>query len=1529
MAITIHIDSEVLGPVRNNAAGQKVRDVIARIAVSWQPADGQERPNPHELMLLKPWCWDLAQWRLRDAHGADLSGEELDPPADVHAADYLPKVLNQVAARFEQGATANTHASFHWSARPEGVEEDPDGPDQLYWPEVLTDIGHWPGSWPYHAKVCVAIEVADADLPAADGLNFAWIEELAIRVDKQSLKLTFDFPQHPGVVAEASGVLDGTHVTLICRGSAAPNAPAAHQVLDLERLLVRPLANTRIWGKDWQQQVPDIVADALNPAVLVPRLIDAHVADGSLDPSGKLADRRRAIGWAQVGYRSLLQHLTNSGIDGNPGHGWLHDLVADGKASPGSGIEDLGRAAQVAISVLATPPDPDEIVEIDRAFESALSNPEAPTDSGAHSPWPSEVEPWRNVDPALRAMLSERLCDHGVMRAALELLRIRRLDATHLERLQTWVDTFATEAGQAVAGGRSPPAAARALMRSWLANASSTTHAAPWLRYLKRVAEVAIQHDDWSAYSGGAGEPSALQVLAEHACSLLHLGSENAAACSQILVASFKDHEPPQSGRLTPQLQDLVLSVDRPGSADQSVLTDLTSRIHGFVGFVRQAIGANPGPWYALNLATVELTSDDPALGALRTLALSPGSIGYTAGQRRLQLAFDGSAWVDDPHDRALSDDFGEDEQDSTSRHLGLKLSVQFPNDAKVPTIKDGVSYEFALLLIGAGNAVHPSLRGTSGHPADLDTEKLKTMGPADAHDDELHAVTAGRTLRVGAPSLHPTGPDSAWHDGGNSPVVPLAHEWLRSRGGAALLSPEMDATIAQQESEALLDAPVTLLVPETTWQGSISKFIRLHPPQVDRNAWLRWWDRSKLDADKPEAKDAVEARIQAGLRSELKLAEEGQQEPSSRRPGGFDDPAVCGYRVSVRQCFPENAWSEKVFVRLKDQYPGPAVGLSADALGDLAMRPFARPELHLQSSSGPARLTLTENDNALLTCVPGAVYALRIEAAVPRELFSTGEHPNRRFIALQGEEKLQQDADYVYFTPARFLVEVATDQLLGDAKPPNGIQDMAKAQQVLWDALLPQFVDDEIRVDLGYTPRKHLEYFNHFRLIQQQWNWRGRPVALPPSGSSLTQPDQDWIDELFDGRSDADAIEIARTATANAGATQLLSLPRLQQDQTELWRFGLVAESRYSAIAPKPVRIHAGATKVSASEPRRFKSLLIGQRGDRCMPKPQVRICLPLMRELPLDATQATDTLLGFLVELDEPWHREAGPGEQLVAEVVMSPHFDRVDQPPQAIAEIGTVPTVGADLWPDLSVELKVIGVYGQTLDPDSGAASYSRASAMVTLSGTSSKAAKDRWLQGNLMLRVRFGRRVQPTLDSRAASVRDRERTIWSAAHWIELPPPSNRVGPYALEQLRLRKTATGVQLSLAAAPGAQAEPLQLTPSQMARPYAFLVLTEEVLDARGLPGGERLLDVRLLQADQPAPYWPVADKEQSRLRGYVYWIEPQREVIHGQNGPVSQFVLPQLGADPFDTLAALFEPQGNGDAKLRIVQMTQAIT
>lgn len=1560
MTVKILIDTEILGPTRS-VNGIEVRDVIARVATALEGAD---TPTERQLKLLQPWLWSPPTWKawLSDPQNP-ASIEPIKPPAPN--AD-LAALRKRIAEPFK--ADPPEGKVYSWRERLDDADEDPDAPDHLHWPEVLADMAQWPGLLPYHLQLCFAFTIPAAELAGRK----LFLQLAAFVVDGGDA--TFDASAIDPDRLTSTSTDGGSMQESLAASPPGPRAP--EQVLDLQRMLIQPRAGGLRQDEDWQQSLPDHLAGYSNPAAWLPALLrglwssdaaSGSAMEGSGEPSAE--HKQLALAVARLSHERVLQRLLSAGPDGNPAYGWLLDL----RQSDDTALADSAGHCAQALQELA--PDVEQWAELARSIDKSHQ---------AQHPWPdaAQVDSTALIE-AIDTALQARLSDLAILDRPLRLLDQLRPDLQeHVARLRQWGEAF-ERSGRSSAAllASEPPRAALALMRSWLNTPLIATTPVPappqlgyWRNYLDAVARIASGHpalDDWSAHIAGPepGDQSG-SPLARIVTAWLDLSppdppagwkaSWHATALGQ-LIQSLGSR--PDSTRLTNQLNALQLTVDRPASVlTEGVGTDLSSRLAGYVGLVRQRLGSHTSPWYPLNLARASIhlqpnaTAIEQSTELDLALALAPQAITYVDDQRRLLQCFDGTSWVDDVADRALGEDFGVEQDDKRiDTPLGLAMSYQRPQDAALPTLKDGVDYDFALLLMGAGNALHPDLRSDSGHPADLDPTRLAGMA---VPEDAIHSIRAHRTLRVGAPQLRSAANTNPWHDQRQSGVVPLTYERIRAARAGRIPIPGLD----KDELETLSNAPLSLLVPDSSWAGQTEHGFAIEPPQLSQSAWLRWWDRTRLEAaddDKP----SIENHIQLALRMALKQAEEATLDGPRREPPGFDDPAVAGYVVSVRCLFdgvnpapkPEEGLpTDSVFVPISETHEPNG---DIDSRGRWAMRPLQRAtlEVAIASNENDPLLDFRPAEDAMPPALPkppaavlrgkaGHVYALTIRAAVAERHFAGTSNQEARFVA--GTEIKERythgELSFRLFAPARMLLEVAIDT-------------MPTAEE-LWHRLCPHFdkASRRLRVNLACeedaASPPSIAYADRHRLRVQRWNWRGRPVPEHPGPDA---PESGWIDTLFDGRSAQDAQEIERRATANGEFTRLYDTDLSDDDRADVWRFGLVSESRYAAIAPRPLQV----TATSAEGASRFKPLVIRQRGARPMPRPKVGICLPLMREVPVTGADDASERLAFLVELDEGWHEEAGPAERFHAEVVQTAHYDQIEAEPESLPEIAPLPYFSADTWPvdgtaAQAAPLQTLAVYGQTLDPDSGAARYSRASAIVTLSESASAAAKARWDEGSLLLKARFGRRVIQSLDHRDDVTRAADNAQWSADYWIELPPPSNRIGPCYIEAppnassppgptqpvatpvLRLQALDGGkvqlVTVSGTAPASTGPVPLRLNTAQMPRPYAWLILTEEVTDARGQPGGERLLDVQLLEANTAAPPWNAQSRPIERLRGYVYWLEPQRLTAGGpESAAPTDPVYRRPAHNGIAALKDLFEPMPNSaDARVRIVQFSRAI-
>lgn len=300
MPVRIYIDTEVLGPTRV-IDGVEHRELIARVATALEDSDV---PTEDELSLLQPWLWRQLLWRTVINGQADHSPTPL--PLPEHAPDPAA-LLPGIVARFPR--TDDAESSFFWVVRPDEQEEDPDGADRIHWPEVLADMAQWPGPLPYRCGVCWAFAIPAAELPDNQHV-FLTLDSLSIG-DGPALQ----FGARTIVEDVLSSESADAGLVLSVRGGRAPGEPEAGQILDLRRLLVRRHEGTKQRGFDWQQGVADGLADALNPAALIPGVLARTWEQVAPDHDAKI----QAVEAARDSHRQLLRHLLRPGLDGDPG----------------------------------------------------------------------------------------------------------------------------------------------------------------------------------------------------------------------------------------------------------------------------------------------------------------------------------------------------------------------------------------------------------------------------------------------------------------------------------------------------------------------------------------------------------------------------------------------------------------------------------------------------------------------------------------------------------------------------------------------------------------------------------------------------------------------------------------------------------------------------------------------------------------------------------------------------------------------------------------------------------------------------------------------------------------------------------------------------------------------------------------------------------------------------------------------------------------------------------------------------------
>jgi hypothetical protein len=687
------------------------------------------------------------------------------------------------------------------------------------------------------------------------------------------------------------------------------------------------------------------------------------------------------------------------------------------------------------------------------------------------------------------------------------------------------------------------------------------------------------------------------------------------------------------------------------------------------------------------------------------------------------------------------------------------------------------------------------------------------------------------RRVPVSAPLLEPR--DSGTLFSRREEVHPLAHEVL------AAATPIVAEPSASRPSEE----PLTLLCPSKEWLGEFEQYFHLQPPEVDMMVWLRHW-RALIGAN---SGGAASAQWPDQLRKTL-AAWMAQADAIADKPEGakslpkFHDPAHDAYLIEIEEVWPKTAEAKASLVL-------PVQG-GKDDQGDQLDPAWKAPNGRNRTTNVQIVAALATGDvpkidplgaDIVITGLQkGRVYRVSVSALVKAERFAQYGDVDED---LQGKKVFApveifghsvgaaQGADgYIRFASRTTLAEVATEEM-----PQEPVSENAQAREIeqarasaLDKAMRPAFDGRLLTVaaDFSYAAGNGWRYVRTFILERQRWAWNGRHfdlakvdslvpmgddrAAFPPSG-----PDsfESWG---FHGRSPDDHVREFAASAANDSRTVIWREDLQSRRAAEYHRFRLRARSRYAGLMKDQ------STAESFTE-KWVPFALKFRPGATALPRPKIAMLLPLTGGY---ADGEGGRKLACLVQLEESAFDEVGLPERIEVEAEMAG--------PDPIL-IQARPTSA------LKLDCTTHGPIGHSFDPDLPGAKYRRASWVASFDTPVKDAATGHpWP----LVKLRVHREVprewvwplpQNDLESEAVS-----------AGWIQLPRPSDQIlvqgtRSVVASDLRLRRGPSSV--SIVHAGTAKAVTLDREPGFDG---LFPVLTYQVIDARGIPGGERIVDI-----------------------------------------------------------------------------------
>lgn len=795
-----------------------------------------------------------------------------------------------------------------------------------------------------------------------------------------------------------------------------------------------------------------------------------------------------------------------------------------------------------------------------------------------------------------------------------------------------------------------------------------------------------------------------------------------------------------------------------------------------------------------------------------------------------------------------------------------------------------GASYDAAVFLFGASGNLPVQMAKTDEPwawqmPSADPTYKLTT--------------TFKRRVPVGAVRI---GTDSS----SSSLAVPRIPEDVRPL--ARVLAPADSST------------PLILLIPQPApndvWNrriGVASFAFTVRPPSVDMAVWYRWVGPA---GGGTLAKDDIINIIAA--QSRARDVDPSDALVQSRRVASpsIDDPAVQKLVFSLEP--------------VQSTHPAPA-DLPVDLLprtGDsLAKVQSGARKVQVQASAD-IDLTLA-NGNVQITVPVGDVWRLRIRPLLATTLFAD---------ELQGAR----------FGEVTVLLEVASDWPKDNGDKTRAAT-ISRLQGALDAALRVNVTGSTIEANLTFSAAQKTlaQLIMRSETLVQQWRWDGRPpfrfdssnniqfgYPLLPAPTTISDPyPQDAV--LFASRLSSDHEENPLELDFAQSPDQphrIYKRDFSSQTAALYFRFGVRVHSRYTGLLADPaplISIPDDAKKIE-----RWKRALVPCRWSRAVPKPAIKLVLPLTQTWDSSDSGTLSPnrppVPGFIVQLEEPWYSPSfGLAEYLESSIerVLLPDLSG-DTIPQA----GPDPLVSMDTSAYGGRTLTMpplIGAIGSTFDTGTMAPLWVRSSfyqpppVLETPADDSADSEDPDFAWHFLKLRFRRALDVNAVdKDKHPAAL----QSDWTDGIWVQILPPSDvlrmadkdgnsfttNISDLVFDPKTGAITTTG-----------STSPLRPVTTPVgggghARFEWFALVTQEVSDVAGRRDQETGYSDFLRLSKAPA--WPVPGNDAApRLR---------LRLIEVQYRDSNENDLGNLRAALFSTDA---NPQ---DAKARIVRMTRPI-
>jgi hypothetical protein len=839
----------------------------------------------------------------------------------------------------------------------------------------------------------------------------------------------------------------------------------------------------------------------------------------------------------------------------------------------------------------------------------------------------------------------------------------------------------------------------------------------------------------------------------------------------------------------------LVLQLDAVTRKDAGTTTaddqnDEFRRLGGFGVLLRRLDGRRP--WSCLNLAQVLVKGevDDAVRGAIPV----PVRLQYRNGVRQVLVSYRNHPLVAE----SPAADFSQAREMQQLPREAAADGEELPADASWPLLSFrnpygagdaapkleellyGKRYEAAVFLLGTASNLPKELCAVDGgrtipwrfnlpDPFDIpagayrqnfDHRRLNEMGPVRLEPPAAAARRAeaqDETGRLDIPAIPPE-------------VRPLARSLAPAdRTPLILLAPPEPPP-----------PPPPALAPPPLWGEAARRDFQFvaRVPCVDIRIWEAWV------GDGSNPRFDLDGRVYVwGKFHELNDAAQGDDK-RLMPDATIDDPAVAGLDFRLTRIYPSAPTPPQTVHVPVTQTAGPN---GTDLKFVQADGVPVRVESFLPTAPG---------EETKLT-VPDGVRRVDVRVKVG-EIWRLEMTPT---LSADARDKFHQTLLTTAAKPTVLDIEVAAPFPTDDASRAR-LHRALRASHVLAPGR------DLVRAHL--EPVEFKDLIHRVEVLVQRWRWDGRPVqhflvdertkkvALDPVTRKPKPPapgfpfhdvfpDGDLPEHhdgvLFGSRESSDyLLSASQVDFAAPPATTLAQLYEKELTGSPgalYYRFGVRAFSRYAGLMRRDSSLDS--RQVPRGQAERWRRLVVKSRYDRDVPRPVVKLIVPL--------TQAAGGRLtpGLLVVLDEQWHLDSlgGLAERFEAEVVSSA---RPDIPEESRHEIGPDPILDMSEDPLLGLDVELpppVGAIGYTFDTDTLAPLFHKAAFIIpppvltATEGGGEGGAQERALAYHF-LKLRFRRRLDPRGMARPEGLPQpvERQSPWTEPVWAQLLPAANR-------------------------------------------------------------------------------------------------------------------------------------------------------